>query len=304
MRELNIKGFVNEMSYDLTMQELEAAVIDYQDVIIDYFVNNMYNYKAKKEFNEVCEIIRGKRFMNTISYLINSGDSRINFNMAFVLYTATHHIEDKELANEAYMLGYQLREIELGMNITGHKETDIVILMSSVKTVRGYEVTPFFRSKEVENILENLPEILFKAYNGKYSISAISENVLGAILTQAIPDLQPEEFVTACCKAGIDKNIDEKHKPYATRIQSFLYKTCGALSEEKFEKALHAACNSIVRFNERTGRKETLIDKYLNYKLLEAVVNNKDMKVPENIKLAYAKMNKFKINNEKFKHLF
>jgi hypothetical protein len=84
MRELNIKGFVNEMSYDLTMQELEAAVIDYQEVIIDYFVNNMYNYKAKKEFNEVCEIIRGKRFMNTISYLINSGDSRINFNMAFV----------------------------------------------------------------------------------------------------------------------------------------------------------------------------------------------------------------------------
>ena len=47
-----------------------------------------------------------------------------------------------------------------------------------------------------------------------------------------------------------------------------------------------------------------MIDKDLNYKLLEAVVNNKDMKVPENIKLAYAKMNKFKINNEKFKHLF
>ena len=304
MKELTIRGFINEMSYDLTMQELEALVIDYQDVLINYFVNNMYNYKARREFNEVCELVRSERFMRTISGLINSDDSRINFDMAFVLYTATHHIEDKELANEAYMLGYQLREIELGMNITGHKETDIVILMSSVKTVRGYEVTPFFRSKEVENILENLPEILFKAYNGKYSISAISENVLGAILTQAIPDLQPEEFVTACCKAGIDKNIDEKHKPYATRIQSFLYKTCGVLSEEKFEKALHAACNSIVRFNERTGRKETLIDKYLNYKLLEAVVNNKDVNAPDIMKLAYVKMNKFKNNNPNYKHLF
>ena len=304
MRELTIKGFVNEMSYDLSMQDLEAVVIDYQDVIIDYFVNNMYNYKAKKEFNEVCEIIRGKRYINTISYLINSGDSRIKFDMAFVLYTATHHIEDVELTNEAFTLGYQLREVELGMNITGNKETDIAILISSVKTVRGYEVTPFFRAKEVENILENLPEILYKAYNVKYSVSAVSETVISTILTKAIPDLQPEELITACCKACLDKNMKEEFKPYASRIQSFLYKVCGLIDEVKFEKALSAACNSIVRFNDRTGRKETLMDKYLNFKLLEAVVKSNDPKVLSVMKQAYIILDKFKNNNPKFKHLF
>lgn len=304
MKELNIRGFINEMSYDLTMQELEALVIDYQDVLINYFVNNMYNYKARREFNEVCELVRSERFIRTISGLINSDDSRINFDMAFVLYTATHLIEDKDLANEAFMLGYQLREVQLGMNITGHKETDVAILISSVKTVRDYEVTPFFRSKEVENILENLPEILFNAYSKKYSVKAISENVISTILTQSVLDLQAEELVMACCKLAVPDKMNEKYKPYVTRIQSFVYKVCGSLSEEKFDKALSAACNSIVKFNERTGRHETFMNKYLNYKLLEGVVNNKDVNAPDIMKLAYIKMNKFKNNNPNYKHLF
>ena len=304
MRELNIKGFINEMSYDLTMQEMERIVVDYQDVILDYFVNNVYNYKTRREFNEVCEVIRSKKYMMSLAGLINSGDSRIKFDMAFVLYTATHHIEDKELAHNAFVLGYQLRELELGMNITGHKETDVAILISSVKTVRDYQVTPFFRAKEVENILENLPEVLFNAYSKKYAVTSVSENVISTILTKAVPDLQPEELVTACCKACMDKDMDERYKPYASRIQSFLYKVCGLLSPDKFEKALSAACNSIVKFNERTGKNETLINKYLNYKLLEAVVNSKDAKVPNMMKQAYNQMNKFKNENPKFKHLF
>ena len=73
MMNLNIQGFVNEMSYDLTMQELEDIVIKYQPVILDFVVNNQYNYKMKREFNEVCEIIRSKKFFKTISLLIQSG---------------------------------------------------------------------------------------------------------------------------------------------------------------------------------------------------------------------------------------
>ena len=38
MEKLTIKGFINEMSYKLNMEELEALVIDYQDVIIDYII--------------------------------------------------------------------------------------------------------------------------------------------------------------------------------------------------------------------------------------------------------------------------
>lgn len=302
--ELTIKGFVNEMSYDLTMQELETIVLDYQETLIDFFVNNQYNYKMKREFNEVCEIIRGDRFFRTISALINSEDSRVVFDMAYVLYTATHRIEDKELANEAYMLGYKLREIELGEKITGQKETDIAIRLESVKTVRSYEVTAFFRTKEVENVLENLPEVLYKAYDGKYTISAVNERIMSIILTKVIPDLQLEEFISACCKTDIPKDIDEKFRPYVSRIQSFAYKVCGMLDQEKFNKALSAACNSIDKFNNRTGRNETLMDRYLNYRLLESVVNSKDVKVPELMKIAYLKLKDFKDNNQKYKHLF
>lgn len=303
-KELTIKGFVNEMSYNLTMQELENLVVDYQDVLIDYFVNNQYNYKAKREFNEVCELVRSDRYFRTISTLVQTDDERIDPDMAYVLYTATHHIDDKELANDAYALGYRLRECEMADRLTGNKETDVAIIFSAVKTVRSYMTTPFFRTKEIENILENLPEILYNAYNGKYSISAVNEKVISTILTQTVIDLQPEEFVSACCKTCFPKDMDEKYKPYASRIQSFLYKVCGLLPADKFTKALSAACNSIDRFNNRTGRHETLVDKYLNYKLLEAVVQSKDVKVPIIMKDAYRRMTEFKDKNEQFKYLF
>ena len=302
--ELTIKGFVNEMSYNLTMQELEALVVDYQDVILDFIVTNQYNYKMKREFNEVCELIRGDRFFKTLASLIHSDDSRIKFDMAYVLYTVTHGIEDRDLMSEAFTLAYKLREVELNGELTDHLETNIAILISSVKAVRSYDVTPFFRSKEVENVLENLAEILYNAYGEKYTISAVNETVISTILTYAIPGLQPEEFVSACCKTNLDKNMNEKFKPYATRIQSFLYKVIALLPKEKLVKALSAACNSIIRFNERTGSNENLMNKYLNYRLLEAVVKSKDTKVPKLMKPAYQRMTEFKNSNEKFKHLF
>lgn len=304
MNNLNIKGFVNEMSYDLTMRELENLVVDYQPVILDYIINNQYNYKSRKEFNEVCELIRHDKFFDTISMLINSEDERINPDMAYVLYTATHLIDDVDLKADAFMLGYKLRENELGSEITGHLETDIAILVASVKAVRSYEVTPFFRSKEVENILENLAEVLYNAYHEKYKVNQISENVITTILTQAVPDLKPEEIVTAFAKADMPKDIKAEYKPYISRIQAFLYRICGGLSEDSFSKALNAACNSINKYNERVNANETLMNKYLNYKLLEAVVNSKDVKVPQTMVLAYKRMTEFKNKNSKFSYLF
>jgi hypothetical protein len=304
MNNLTIQGFVNEMSYDLSMQELENLVIDYQHVILDYVVNNQYNYKARKEFNEVCSLIRSDKFFKSISFLIQAEDERIISDMAYVLYTATHLSHDDELKGDAFVLGYTLREKELGNNITGHQETDIAVLIASVKAVRSYDVTPFFRSKEVENILENLPEVLYNAYHEKYNVNQISENVISTILTRAVIDLKPEEIITAFCKTCLPKDMKKEYKPYASRIQAFLYKVCGSISEDKFKNALSAACNSINKYNERANANETLMDKYLNYKLLEAVINSKDAKVPYAMKLAYKRMSDFKAENKKYSNLF
>ena len=300
----NINGFLNEMSYDLTMNELENIVIEYQPVIIDFIVNNQYNYKMKREFEEVCSVIRGNKFFKTISLLIQSEDDRINYDMAYVLYTATHLSDDEELKGDAFMLGYRLRERELGSEITGHLETDIAILIASVKAVRSYNVTPFFRTKEVENILENLPEVLYNAYNEKYDAKQVNENVISAIITQAVLDVKAEEIITAFCKTDVDKNIKPEYKPYVTRLQAFIYKVCASVPEQLFMNALGKACNSINKYNERTNSNNTFMDKYLNYKLLEKLVQSKDIKLPQGMKTAYSRLTKFKNNNKKFEYIF
>lgn len=300
----NINGFLNEMSYDLTMNELENIVIEYQPVIIDFIVNNQYNYKMKREFEEVCSVIRGNKFFKTISLLIQSEDDRINYDMAYVLYTATHLSDDEELKGDAFMLGYRLRERELGSEITGHLETDIAILIASVKAIRSYNVTPFFRTKEVENILENLPEVLYNAYNEKYDAKQVNENVISAIITQAVLDVKAEEIITAFCKTDVDKNIKPEYKPYVTRLQAFIYKVCASVPEQLFMNALGKACNSINKYNERTNSNNTFMDKYLNYKLLEKLVQSKDVKLPQGMKTAYNRLTKFKNNNKKFEYIF
>ena len=188
--------------------------------------------------------------------------------------------------------------------LTGNKETDVVIIFSAVKTVRSYMTTPFFRTKEIENILENLPEVLYNAYHEKYKVSQVNENVVSAILTQAVPDLKPEEIITAFCKTNIDKNIDERFKPYVTRLQAFIYKVCASIPEQLFINSIGIACNSINKYNERTNSNETFMDKYLNYKLLEKLVNSKDVQIPQGMKLAYERLTKFKNNNKKFNYMF
>ena len=252
----------------------------------------------------MCSVIRGNKFFKTISLLIQSEDERVNFDMAYILYTATHLSDDEELKGDAFMLGYRLRERELGSEITGHLETDIAILIASVKAIRSYNVTPFFRTKEVENILENLPEVLYNAYNEKYDAKQVNENVISAIITQAVLDVKAEEIITAFCKTDVDKNIKPEYKPYVTRLQAFIYKVCASVPEQLFMNALGKACNSINKYNERTNSNNTFMDKYLNYKLLEKLVQSKDVKLPQGMKTAYSRLTKFKNNNKKFEYIF
>ena len=194
----------------------------------------------------------------------------------------------------------KLSLIPANMSLAG----TIAILIASVKAVRSYNVTPFFRTKEVENILENLPEVLYNAYNEKYNAKQINENVISAIITQAVLDVKAEEIITAFCKTDIDKNIKPEYKPYVTRLQAFIYKVCASVPEQLFMNALGKACNSINKYNERTNSNNTFMDKYLNYKLLEKLVQSKDVKLPQGMKTAYSRLTKFKNNNKKFDYIF
>ena len=49
MEKLTIKGFINEMSYGMNLEESENLFFKYQDTIIDYVVKNAYSFKERKQ---------------------------------------------------------------------------------------------------------------------------------------------------------------------------------------------------------------------------------------------------------------
>lgn len=307
MNNLTIKGFINEMSYKNSLEELDNIVVDYQDVLIDYFVNNQYNIKVRNEFNEVCEVIRSDSYFDTFSALVYEENSKIKPDMAFVIYSATNfRYVDGDLKGKALELGYHLRSQELG-DVVNDVATNTCILIASTKAVREYESSPFTRSKFVENILTTLPEVLYNAYGQKYKANEIPTSVIFVILSKAVLDLEPENIITAFCKTEFPENLDKDIKPFALRLRSFLYTLCGRISEDKLRSALAIACKSMKKFNDRHGANESLRNKYLDYRLLAAIVKageNREINVPSTMKSAYYTMKKFKEDNPRFEHLF
>lgn len=306
--EKTIRGFINEMSYKLNMEELETVVVEYQDVIIDYIVNHQYVAKYKKEMFELCEVIRSDKYFKTISVMIHAEDERIQSDMAYVLYTATNYnCVDENLKAEALQLGYKLREMEFGNNIVSDQATNTCILVAKVKAVQWFETTPHIRSKSVENILKSMPELLYSAYHERFNATQIPTKVMLVILTKAIPDLKPEEIVTAFCKTEFPKDLSPEVRQFALRIRAFIYELCGRMSEEELLVALKIASISMTRFNERTNLNEGFVNKYLDYRLLvniyEDCKRNK-AKFPSDMLKALQVIAKFIKKNVKFKPLF
>ena len=305
MEKLTIKGFMNEMSYKLNMEELEALVIDYQDVIIDYIINNQYVFKNKKEVFEVCELIRSDKYFRTLSMLIESGDERIQSDMAYILYTATNYnCVDEQMKGEALRLGYMLREMEFGNDIVNDQATNTCILISMVKSPQWFETTPHIRSKSVENILRTMPELLYNAYHENYDAKQIPTKVILTILSKAIVGLRGEEIITAFCKYEFPNDIDKELRPFALRIRAFIYELCGLMKEENVMEALKIASISLMKFNSRTNSNDSFTGKYLDFNVLDSIVNQVKDKTPANMLQTYKVIKRFIKENEKFEHLF
>lgn len=306
--EKTIKGFINEMSYKLNMEELERVIVDYQDTIIDYIVNHQYVAKYKREMFELCEVIRSDKYFKTIAVMIEAEDERIQSDMAYVLFTATNYnCVDEDLKAQALHLGFKLREMEFGHDIVKDQATNTCILISKVKAIQWFETTPHIRSKSVENIIKSLPTMLYSAYHEKYKATEIPTKVILAILLKAIPELKPEEIVTAFCKTEFPKDLNPEVRQFALRIRAFIYELCGKMSEEELLNALRIASVSMTKFNERTNLNEGFVNKYLDYRLLvniyEDCKKNK-AKFPTDMLKALQVIAKFIKKNVKFKPLF
>ena len=305
MKNLTIQGLINELSYDLNMEELEKLVIEYQDTVIEFIINNQYNKRNKREFREVCDELRSDKYFRTLALLINADDVRIAADMAYVVYTICNfpNVSD-DMKAEALGLGYKLREQELG-KVVSDVATNTCMILASVKGIREYNTTPFIRTKCIENILMTLPEILYNAYDEKYDPSQITVKIIFAILSKAVPDVKPGEIITAFCKTEFPTNVSGEIKSYALRLRAFLYELCGRVDEVVISNALYEASKAISRFNERHNQNETFENKYLNFKMLEAISKNSNGKeAPETLKRAYRIVDRFKQKNRKFTDLF
>ena len=307
MRNLNVQGFINEMSYKLTMQELEEKIVEYQDVIIDYIVNNQYNFKARKEFSELCDVLRQDKCLQTIIGMALSDDSRLDFDMAYVLYTITNfnNVDEsvKNLANEA---AYYLREVELG-NVVEDVETNTLILIGMSRIPYHYNSTPFLRSKYVENILKDLPDMLYNAYGKRFSANKITKNTIYGLLRTIVKDVQVDEIITAFGKMNFPTDLRPEVEPYAIRLRTFIFDLCGAIDATMFRECLNKICDSINKFNKRNNLNETLFNKYLSFQLLEAFVVDsikKNFKISEASSRAYQVMNMYRLNNQQYEYLF
>ena len=309
MEKLNVQGFINEMSYNTNLEETENLFFKYQTTIIDYVVTNAYNFKERKTFYELCDVIRSKKFMDLMQLIVFSDEDRIKPDMAYVLHVATNfNFVDDELKGQALRLGYELREDELG-EMVKHVATNTSIIIASTKAPRDYELTPHIRTKCVENIIRALPDILYNAYHEEFKATEISKKVIFTIISKAVLDVTPSEIVTAFCKVEFPKDVENGVKAFALRLRAFFYEIAGSLGDTLLTKILVGACESIRRFNERFKVNESFTNKYLNYILLEHVCKTLEKEKvkttqADNMKKTYKAFKRFKDNNKKYEDLF
>lgn len=309
MRKLNVQELLNELTYDLRMEELEEVVLGSQDAVIDFVVNDAYNFKRKSEYHELCDALVKEKYWNTISLLINAQDERVNPEMAYVLHMATNFgFISEDLKAEALQLGYMLREKEL-TDLTNHEPTNISIIIASTKAIREYETTPFLRIKNLENIIKILPSVLYNAYGDKYTPNNITRNVIFTILTKAVPDATPAEIITAFCKSQFPADLSKEIKAYATRLRAFFYELCNKIGDNALNMILTNACESILKFNARHKTDETFSDKYLNFRLLDGVMNKQrdsknEPRMMGELEKTHKLIKRFKVTNKKYSDLF
>lgn len=309
MRKLNVQELLNELTYELGMEELEEVVLGSQDAVIEFVVNEGYSFKQKKAFYELCDAIRDDKYWSTISLLINAQDERVNPEMAYVLHMATNFgFVSEEIKAEALQLGYMLREKEL-TDLTSHEPTNISIIIASTKAIRAYETTPFLRIKNLENIIKVLPSVIYNAYGDKYTPNNITRNVLFTILTKAVPDVTPAEIITAFCKSQFPTDLSKEVKAYATRLRAFFYELCNKIGDNALNMILTNTCEAILKFNNRHNTEETFSDKYLNFKLLDGVINKQrdvksESRMMDELSKTHNLIKRFKITNKKYSDLF
>lgn len=309
MRKLTIENFLNEMSYDLRMEELSNVVLKYQDVVVEYFVTSKHSYKERKRLHEVCEIIRSDRYLTSVDSLLSDTDTKLLTDLAFVIISSVNFpYVDKEVKGRGMMIAYQLREPEFEF-ITNKQLREMVITLS-VWTIRGYVVDSFFRTKSMENIISKMPAVLMNGLGKNCDVRGLTNSMIYNMLMLVMPDVKPMEVITAFMKTDYPYESNDPRNPFATRLRAFAFELCGMSNREDVETALEKTCISMMNFNKRNPYNAVKFDdkKYMDFDLLRQLSGKDGIKeTSQKAKLILKTADivaRFRLNHEEFASLF
>lgn len=302
MKKLTVKNFLNEMSYDLRLSEIERCLLKYQDIIVEYFSNNMFKYKERRTIHELMDILSSSEVIKALNQLVYEED--MNTDLAYCLLTSTYNA-DEDLKYEAMKIAYMLQYAHFSEEIKDEKVLEMISYLGGW-AIKGYETSSFSRVKSVSMILEAMPSTFAGAF-GKTNSKKLQPQFICGLFKKMIPDLTISELLTGFAKTKMKFN-SEIEKEYAMRLQVFMCEIISCMNDKKVQEAIERGLDDILRYNKNNYESIKLKDMYINYDFIEKLATGKATaksrsNVAKGVKELYFVLRKLK-NSDKYYSLF
>lgn len=302
MKKLTVRNFLNEMSYDLRLSEIERCLLKYQDIIVEYFSNNMFKYKERRTIHELMDILSSSEVIKALNQLVYEED--MNTDLAYCLLTSTYNA-DEDLKYEAMKIAYMLQYAHFSEEIKDEKVLEMISYLGGW-AIKGYETSSFSRIKSVSMILEAMPSTFAGAF-GKTNSKKLQPQFICGLFKKMIPDLTISELLTGFAKTKMKFN-SEIEKEYAMRLQVFMCEIISCMNDKKVQEAIERGLDDILRYNKNNYESIKLKDMYVNYDFIEKLATGKATaksrsNVAKGVKELYFVLRKLK-NSDKYYSLF
>lgn len=302
MKKLTVRNFLNEMSYDLRLSEIERCLLKYQDIIVEYFSNNMFKYKERGTIHELMDILSSSKVIKALNQLVYEED--MNTDLAYCLLTSTYNA-DEDLKYEAMKIAYMLQYAHFSEEIKDEKVLEMISYLGGW-AIKGYQTSSFSRVKSVSMILEAMPSTFAGAF-GKTNSKKLQPQFICGLFKKMIPDLTISELLTGFAKTKMKFN-SEIEKEYAMRLQVFMCEIISCMNDKKVQEAIERGLDDILRYNKNNYESIKLKDMYINYDFIEKLATGKTTaksrsNVAKGVKELYFVLRKLK-NSDKYYSLF
>lgn len=303
-----INEFVRVMNDEsIRMNDIEEVIVEYQKDLIEYFLDNQYNAKERRDFNKVQDVIRTEKFLYSLNKLVTTTDDTIMTDMAYVIMHSTkQHFVSEDIKLLAMEIGYKLRAPEIN-NIMEEGGLREAVTFLTVWGIRTYKTTPYFRIRTLVEVLDVLPQALALATENEMKPRDIKATFIRNALVISVPGSTPAEVLAAILRHKVKK--DEKYKDYQARIKAFAINFVSVGKPEMVKDVLKVTCESLEKINAKAkddSHKITIRDTYLDVRYLKTLLQMMDSRGADTkmVRDAFRTMIEFIDENRQYKSLF